>query len=110
MRKSLNKLLAAGVAGSLLLASAAPSFALPASNGQALSQAAPAATENVRWRHHGRWIGPAIGLGILGLGIAAATAPRYYDYDYAYGPPYGYYDPYYYGGCWRDYYGRLICR
>ncbi len=108
MRKNLNKLFAAGVAGSLLLGSVAPSFALPVSNGQAVSQTSPVTTENVRWRHHGRWIGPAVGLGLLGLGIAAATAPRYYDYDYYYGP-YGYYDPYY-GDCWRDYYGRLICR
>jgi len=109
MRKNLNKLFAAGVAGSLLLSTAVPSLALPvASNNQAISQAAPATTTNVRWRHHNRWVGPAVGLGILGLGIAAATAPRYYDGYYG---PYGYYDPYpAYGSCWRDYWGRLICR
>lgn len=108
MRKNLNKLFAAGVAGALLLGTAAPSFALPvASNNQAVSQSAPATTTNVRWRHHhNRWVGPAVGLGILGLGIAAATAPRYYDGYYG---PYDYYDPYP-GACWRDYYGRLICR
>lgn len=107
MRKNLNKLFAAGLAGSLLLGTAAPSFALPASNGKAVSQAAPATTTNVRWRHHrhhhNRWVGPAIGLGILGLGIAAATSSGYYDGPYGYG--YGYSGP-----CWRDAWGRLICR
>ncbi len=108
MRK-LNKLVAAGVAGSLLLATASTSFALPvASNGEAVREAAPVTTTDVRW--HGRWHrgwGGGVGAAALGLGIAAASAPYYYGGYY--GPRYGYYDPYY-GGCWRDRWGRVFCR
>jgi hypothetical protein len=106
MRKNLNKLFAAGIAASVLAGTATTSFALPvASNNQAVSQAAPATTTDIRWRHRGRWIG----LGVLGLGVAAATAPYYYNGYY--GPRYyGGYDPYYGGGCWRDRWGRVFCR
>lgn len=110
MNKNLNKLLSASIAASVLAGTATTSFALPvASNNQAVSEAVPANTTDVRWRHHHRrWVGPAVGLGILGLGIAAATAPRYYDGYY--GPGYGaYYDPYY-GNCFRDRWGRVLCR
>jgi hypothetical protein len=108
MRK-LNKLVASGIAGSLLLATASTtSFALPvASNHQAVSEAAPAAMTDVRWR--GRYWGWGVGAAALGLGIAAASAPYYYGGYY--GPRYyGYYDPYYGGGCWRDRWGRVWCR
>jgi hypothetical protein len=111
MRKR-NRLVAAGIAGSLLLATAGTSFALPvASNHQAVSEAAPAPTTNVRW--HGRWHGGwhrgwgwGLGAAAVGLGIAAATAPYYYGPGPYY---YGAYDPYY-GGCWRDRWGRVWCR
>lgn len=110
MQKYMNKLMVAGLAGSLLIGAAGPTLALPlASNGTAVEKAAPVTTTDVRWRgrhghwHNGRWIGPAVGLGILGLGIAAATAPRYYD------GPYGYYDPYYGGRCMQDRWGRVFC-
>ena len=49
-------------------------------------------------RHYrgGRNWGPGIAAGIIGLGIAGALAPRYYDDPYyrprAYGPGYYYYD------------------
>lgn len=111
MKKYMNKLMAAGLSGSLLIAAASPTLALPlASSGPAAEKAAPAAITKVRGHHHrhhghwrhGRWIGPAIGLGILGLGIAAATSPGYY------GGPYGYYSPYP-GRCWRDAWGRMFC-
>jgi protein-S-isoprenylcysteine O-methyltransferase Ste14 len=39
-----------------------------------------------RHRHRNRWVGPAVGLGILGLAVGAAAAQnRYYE------QPYGYY-------------------
>jgi hypothetical protein len=108
MRSHLNKLVAAGVAGALLLGAASPSLALPiASNGVAVKQSAPEspATE-VHWRRGWGW---GIGLGAFGLGLAAASA---YPYGPYYGPRYGYYayDPYYYGAqrCWRRW-GRVYC-
>jgi hypothetical protein len=107
MRKNLNKLLAASIAASVLAGTATTSFALPvASNDLAVSEAAPAKTTDVRWWYRGRWIG----LGVLGLGVAAATAPYYYNGYY--GPRYygAYDDPYYGGDCWRDRWGREFCR
>ncbi len=108
MRKNLNKLLAASIAASVLAGTATTSFALPvASNSQAVSEAAPAKTTDVRWRGH-HWRRWGWGIGALGLGIAAASAPYYYNGYY--GPRYGaYYDPYY-GNCWRDRWGREFCR
>lgn len=39
-----------------------------------------------RHRHRNRWVGPAVGLGILGLAVGAAAAQNQY-----YNQPYGYY-------------------
>jgi len=109
MRAYMNKIVAAGVAGALLLGAASPSLALPlASNGTAVKQSAPeSTTTEVRWRRGWGW---GIGLGAFGLGLAAASA-----YPYGYygpGPGYGYYayDPYYYDAprCWRRW-GRVYC-
>jgi len=116
MRK-LSTLFAAGVAAASMLAgTATASFALPVAGGNhAVSASAPAMTTNVRWYgryghygHYGRWRGWGWGAGAaaVGLGIAAASAPYYYGYGPGY---YGYYDPYY-GGCWRDRWGRVWCR
>ena len=61
--------------------------------------------------HHGIGVGPAIGLGLLGLGVGAAIAssgPHYYA------PPPAYaYGPEYYPAChrelrWNPYYGDYV--
>jgi hypothetical protein len=109
MRSNLNKLMIAGLAAAALAATATTSSALPITSGsQTLSNAVPATTTEVRWhgRHHG-YRGWGWGAAALGLGVAAATAPYYYGGYY--GPRYGYYDPYY-GGCYRDGWGRVWCR
>lgn len=114
MRSNLNKLLIAGLAAAALAATATTSSALPIVSGsQTLSGAVPAATTEVHWRgrhwhhYHGGW---GWGAAAVGLGIAAATVPYYYGgYGGYYGPRYSYYDPYY-GGCWRDGWGRVWCR
>jgi hypothetical protein len=92
----------------ILLTTAALGFAAAMSAGVSTSVAAPIAPSGAqvniatpnddivqvqrRWRR-GRWIGPAVGLGIIGLGLGAAA------YPYGYGPGYGYYGagP---GRCW----------
>lgn len=107
MRKHMNKIVAAGVAGALLLGAVSPSLALPlAPNGTAVKESAPeSTTTEVRWRRGWGW---GIGLGAFGLGLAAASA---YPYGPYYGPRYGYYayDPYYPGArCWRRW-GRVYC-
>lgn len=110
MRSHLNKLFIAGLAAATLAATVTTSSALPITSGnQSVSESAPAATTNVRWhgRHwRGGW-GWGVGAAAVGLGIAAASAPYYYGGYY--GPGYGYYDPYY-GGCYRDRWGRVWCR
>ncbi len=90
----MNKIIAGGLAGAVLLVVATPTFALPLnSNGTAVTEAAPVATTDVRWRRGWGW-----GLGGLGVGLAAgALAAPYYGYGYGYGPGYGYDPGYYYG-------------
>jgi hypothetical protein len=100
-----TRLIAAGIAGTILMGAASPVFALPlAQNGAAVSQSAPETATDVRWRRGWGW-----GVGALGLGLAAgAIASPYYGYGYgpAYGPGYYYgppapaygYGPAYYGG------------
>ncbi len=59
-------------------------------------------TASAEERHHGRGDGAAVAAGIAGLAVGAAIAgshPRYYDDDYYYGRPYGYY----YGRHCRNY-------
>ena len=74
-------LLAAGIASSASVASA-----MPFADGLAIKNAAPAATEQVRW---GRGFGWGLGAGLVaGAVIGGAVAP----YPYYYGP-----GPYYYG-------------
>mgnify|MGYP003393120070 CR=1 FL=1 len=93
-----KKLTAIGLAGTFGLGALAipsvPAAAAPVAPSQnTVKQSAPQQTEDVRWRR-GRWIAPAIALGVIG-GVAAHN---YYN------RPYGYYDPYY-GPRYRTYYG-----
>jgi hypothetical protein len=86
---------AIGLAGAMTLAGMTSSFAAPVlSNAAGLKAAVPNDVAEVRWRgwHRGGG-GAAIAGGLaagalLGAGIAAATAPRYYYGGY--GPAYGY--------------------
>ncbi len=111
MRSHLNKFMIAGLTVATLAATATTSSALPiASSNQTVSESAPAVTTDVRWRgRHWRGWGWGVGAAAVGLGIAAASAPYYYG-GYGYGPRYGYYEPYYGGGCWQDRWGRVWCR
>jgi len=110
-----KKLTAIGVAGTvgvgLLALPTVPASAAPVAPSQNIvKEAAPQQNEDVQWRRRrGRWIGPAIALGVIGGAIAADRyyhGPyRYGRYNRYYGNPYypAYYAPapYYYGG----YYG-----
>ncbi len=103
-----KKLTAIGIAGTvgvgMLALPTVPASAAPVAPSQNIvKEAAPQQNEDVRWRHRrGRWIGPAIALGVIG---GALAADRYYYRPYRYNPYYApaYYapQPYYYGG----YYG-----
>lgn len=107
-----KKLSAIGLAGSVGLAALAispvPAAAAPAiPNQNAVKSAVPLQTEQVR---RGRWIGPAVALGVIG----AIAGHQYYRHHYGYGPYYrpyypayyGYYGPrYYYGPRPYYYYG-----
>jgi hypothetical protein len=113
-----KKLTAIGVAGTvgvgLLALPAVPASAAPVAPSQNIvKQSAPQQNEDVRWRR-GRWIGPAIALGVIG---GALAADRYYYRPYRYGyygnpyyanpyyaPAYYAPPPYYYGPRYR-YYG-----
>lgn len=105
-----KKLTAIGLAGTVGLGALATSpvqvSAAPIAPSQhTVKQSAPQQTEDVRWRR-GRWIAPAIALGVIG---AAAGANYYYNrpyYDPYYGPRYrAYYGPTYYYGPGPYYYG-----
>jgi len=96
----MTRLIAAGVAGTILMGAASPVFALPlASNGTAVSQSGPESTTAVYWRGRG-WGWGAFGVGVAAGALAAAPyygyGPGYYGYGYgpAYGPGPG---PGYYG-------------
>jgi hypothetical protein len=79
-----TRLLAAGVAGAIALAAAAPAWSAPVlSSAAALNAAAPSATE-VQWRPRYGWaIAGAAAAGIV-AGAALASRPHYYGY---YAPP-----------------------
>jgi hypothetical protein len=108
LRKKLTAISVAGTVGIGLLAlPTVPASAAPvAPNQNAVKQAAPQQNEDVQWRRRrGRWIGPAIALGVIGGAIAAHQYHRGYYYDpyypayyapppayyYGYGPRYRYY-------------------
>lgn len=97
LRKKLTAISLAGTVGLGALAiPSVPAVAAPVAPSQnTVKQSAPQQTEDVRWRR-GRWIAPAIALGVIG-GVVAANS-------YYYNRPYGYYDPYY-GPRYRAYYG-----
>lgn len=102
---------AAGLAGALALGAAGTGVAAPQQSPAGIKAASEASTDisaqrrrHVQrrvYRSHRRHVGPGpfvagAALGIIGAGVAAATAPRYYysePYPYygGYGP---YYDPY----------------
>jgi hypothetical protein len=93
---------AVALAGAMALAGATPSLAGPVlSNASGVKAAISDPVVDVRYRHRGSGIGIGAGLAagaLLGAGIAAATAPRYYygpgyyggAYAYDYGPGYTY--------------------
>jgi hypothetical protein len=106
---------AAGLAGALALSAAGSSVAAPQTGSAGVKANSQATTDISSQRRHrhvqrrvyrrhygpGPAVGAAIGLGIIGAGVAAAaaTAPRYYYSDPYYGgpayaPAYGGYDPY----------------
>ncbi len=106
LRKKLTAIGLAGTVGVAALAispvqvSAAP--VAPSQN--VVKQSAPSQTEEVRRR--GRWIAPAIALGIIGAAAGAHYYYRPYYYDPYYGPRYrAYYGPAYYYGPGPYYYG-----
>jgi hypothetical protein len=109
--RNLTKYAAAALAGALAIGVAGTGVAAPQSSGV---RAASHTTDISAQRRHARVVhrrgyrrgyaygpGPAVAgaaLGIIGAGVAAATAPRYYysePYPYYGAPAYGYgYDPY----------------
>ena len=115
MRNLTKYTAAAALAGALAVGSAGTGVAAPQSSPAGL-KASSHATDISAQRHNRRVVhrrvyrrgygygpGPAVAgaaLGIIGAGVAAATAPRYYysePYPYYGGPAYGYgpgYDPY----------------
>jgi hypothetical protein len=99
--------LAIAAAGVMALAGTVSSSAAPVmSSTTGVKAAVSDNIVDVRWRRGWGWGGVGAGLAagaLLGAGIAAATAPRYYygpGYDYypAYGGAYAYEAPVVYGG------------
>jgi hypothetical protein len=97
----------------LSMTGAASAGPMSFSSGSAISAALPAQVEEVRYyrrhvhyyrhhryyRHYGGYDpGPAIAGAALGLMGAAAAGAARGGYDDYYGYPYGYYQPYGYGG------------
>ena len=114
-----NGALALGLVSGLALATALPAQSAPVTSSGAplLKQSLPSDITTVQHRRHGgrRYYGhrhgggaavAGVAAGIVGLGIAAATAPRYYYYDepyaYYYDAPPAYYAP-------RPYYRAPRC-
>jgi hypothetical protein len=101
-----KKLTAIGVAGTvgvgLLAIPSVPASAAPVAPSQnVIKQSAPQQNEDIRHRR-GRYLGPAIALGVLG-GIAAHQ--YYHRPHYGWDPYYTSYGPRYYYGPPRYYYG-----
>lgn len=97
-----KKLTAIGLAGTVGLGAFAiptvPAAAAPVAPSQNIVKGAvPQQTEDVRWRR-GRWVAPAVALGVIG-----AIAASQYRHRHYYGPHYRPYRPAYYG--YRGYYG-----
>lgn len=97
-----KKLAAIGLAGTVglgaLAINAVPAAAAPVVPSQNIVKGAVTQqTEEVRYRR-GRWIGPAVALGVIG----AIAAHQYHRHHY-YGPYYRPYRPAYYG--YPGYYG-----
>ena len=100
-----KKLTAIGLAGTVgfgaLAIPSVPAVAAPVAPSQStVKQSVPQQTEDVRWRR-GRWIGPAVALGVIGAIAAHQYDRRYYRRNYyePYPAYYGYYGPRY------NYYG-----
>ena len=98
-----KKLTAIGLAGTVgfgaLAIPSVPAVAAPVAPSQnSVKQSVPQQTEDVRWRR-GRWIGPAVALGVFGAIAAHQYNRRYYRPYYQPYPAYygGYYGPRYYG-------------
>lgn len=112
-----NKLTAIGLAGTVGLGALAipsvPASAAPVAPSQNIvKQTLPQQTEDVRWRR-GRYVGPAVALGVFGAVAGAIAADRYYRRHYYYEPyypayygPQYYYGPRYYNGPRHYYYNR----
>lgn len=103
--------LAFGLVSGLALATALPARSAPVTPGGAslLKQSVSSGIATVQYRRHGGRHGhrhhgggaavAGVAAGIIGLGIAAATAPRYYYEEpdvYYYEAPPAYYAPRYY--------------
>ena len=116
-KQTIKRAVVGAIFGAVLLGAIFPSSAAPVSSSTtAFRQATPSDVTDVRYRrYYGRRYynpGAAIGLGILGAAVGAATIGSGYGY---YGPGYGYYGepgyytPGYYGNPYpyrrRYYYG-----
>ena len=86
--------LALALSATMAFAGATPSFAAPVfTNAAGMKAASSDLVQDVRYRGRGVGVGAGLAAGALvGAGIAAATAPRYYGPGYyGYGPTYGAY-------------------